>query len=142
MPANNMPLNMALIKADMIAAGSCITEAKKMSAKASKYIKGLAAFHLQQAFEKLIKIQLYHSGKKLDLKRLYKHSLYDLIVYAGDLNVNITVPYYILKNQVVITSWEAGGRYDVHKVVRIDTLEKCYQVINEWYDYIKRSGIR
>ena len=46
-----MPLNMALIKADMIAAGSCITEAKKMSAKASKYIKGLAAFHLQQASE-------------------------------------------------------------------------------------------
>lgn len=142
MPVTNMPLNMALIKADLIAAVSCITEAKKMSAKASKYIKGLAAFHLQQASEKLIKIQLYNSGKKLDLKRLYKHSLNDLLVYAGDLKLKITVPAYILKNQVVITSWEAGGRYDVHKVVRIDTLEKCYQVIYEWYDELKKDGYK
>lgn len=142
MSANNLPLNMALIKADLIAAASCITEAKKMPAKASKYIKGLAGFHLQQASEKLIKLQLYHSGKKLDLKRLYKHSLNDLLVYAGDINVGIMIPSYVLKNQILITSWEAAGRYDVHKVVRIDTLEKCYQVVSEWYDDIKKAGYK
>lgn len=142
MPANDLPLNMAMIKADLITAKDEIDRAKTLSAKASKYIKGMAGFHLQQASEKIIKLQLYASGKKLDLHKVYKHSLNDLLLYAKDIDVNVIIPNYVMRNRELITAWEAAGRYDVHKVVKITQLEKCYTEIECWFDELKKNGYK
>lgn len=60
---NNLPITMAQIRADLFIVDSAISEAEKLSPKAAKYIKGQAGYHLQQAAEKLIKIQIYASKK-------------------------------------------------------------------------------
>ena len=58
MSNNSNALNMAQIKADLFMAKAAINEASGLSPKAAKYIKGQAAYHLQQAAEKMIKIQI------------------------------------------------------------------------------------
>ena len=81
----------------------------------------------------MIKIQIYNSGKTINNHKMYRHSLDDLITYAASLGISLNVPKWIDEKKYVITAWEAEGRYDVHFVVRIDTLERAYTEINNWY---------
>lgn len=129
----NPELNIYQIKADIVLAEKAVEVSKSQKAHYAKYLRGQAAYHLQQAAEKLIKIQLYRSGKVLDHAKIYKHSIGSLLTYADDSNINLLVPAIIRKNAELLTAWEAEGRYDVHIVVRTDTLEKYLQVINQWY---------
>ena len=142
MSGSNYPLNMKQIAADLFTAKALVDEANKRTPKEAKYIKGQAGYHLQQASEKMIKIQIYYSGKQLDMRKMYKHPLNDLILYAKSIGVQLDVPKYIDQNQLVITSWEAEGRYDVHMTVKITQLEKCLEEINVWYDRLKSNGYK
>ena len=139
---NNLPLTMAQIKADIFLVEAAIAEAEKLSSKDAKYIKGQAGYHLQQAAEKLIKIQLYASGQNLNPAKIYKHKLYELIAYAASIGAKLIVPSYIDKNAAVISDWEAEGRYDIHVVVKITQLKKCSEEINAWYDQLLKDGYR
>lgn len=138
----NYKLIMPQIEADILSAEDAIERAEKLPPAKAKYIKGLAGYHLQQATEKLIKIQLYASGCKLNYAKIYKHSLDDLIIYANSLGISLILPAYIDKYKTVITDWEATGRYDIHFVVKLAQLKKCDQVINEWYEELKREGYK
>lgn len=42
----------------------------------------MSAYHLQQAVEKLIKIQIYRSGIEYDNRNMYVHNLVKFITYA------------------------------------------------------------
>ena len=134
-----MNLTMALIKADIIAAKQAIEYFKEHNAKD---IKNIAAYHLQQATEKLIKIQIYAKSDNYDNASMYTHNIEKLIAYAQSLNIDIAVPKYIDNNSLILTSWEAGSRYDVGFQIRIDTLEKALAEIDNWYDKLYASGIR
>ena len=70
---------MALIKADIIMARQGIELYKSNEIKE---VKNQAAYHLQQAAEKMIKIQIYRSGVPYENKSLYVHNLKVLIHYA------------------------------------------------------------
>ena len=103
-------LNMSQIQADLFMSRSAIEEAERLSPKKAKYIKGQAGYHLQQAAEKMIKIQLYNKAEKIDYARIYKHSIDDLLLYAYSLKLDIIVPSYVKKHKTIISSWEAEGR--------------------------------
>lgn len=142
MPGNKqatLELNMFQIRADLVSAETIMAEAKESKPKLAKYLKGLTGYHLQQAAEKLIKIQIYKSGKKIDYSKLYKHDLQFIINYAGSNGINLIVPDYVMKNAMVISSWEAEGRYDVHVVVKYPQLEKAFSVISEWYHQMEKQ---
>ena len=74
MPAVNVNdiLSMTQVKADLMLSKYSIEQAQKVSAKMSKSIKGQGAYHLQQACEKMVKIQIYASGEKIDNARIYR----------------------------------------------------------------------
>lgn len=132
---NSTPsLTQAQIKSDLILARKAIDVAETEPHNIAKYLKGQAGYHLQQAAEKMIKYQIYESGKQLNYSKLYKHELGALIAYAEFLDIKLELPAYIRKQAEVITSWEAEGRYDIHVVVRIDTLNKCYEVEQKWFE--------
>ena len=57
-----MILTIGLIKADLVTAGQAI---EYFEATSNKNIKNIAAYHLQQATEKLIKYQIVHWGRFL-----------------------------------------------------------------------------
>ncbi|MBR4343440.1 MAG: hypothetical protein IKP88_12200 [Lachnospiraceae bacterium] len=140
MSANNTnPLSLGQVEADLFMAEAAMNKADSLSAKASKSYKGLAGYHLQQAAEKLIKFQIYESGLRTNNTQIYKHSLDDLITYAISLGISLDVPKWINEKKFIIASWEAQGRYDLHFVVRMDTLKKCYQEILVWKDRIRRT---
>jgi HEPN domain-containing protein len=126
-----MKLSKSLIKADIIAANQAI---EYYESNNIRDIKNIAAYHLQQAAEKLIKIQVYNSGVKYDNKSLYTHNIKTLILYAESLNIGLVVPDYIRKNSSVISDWEAGSRYDVGFSIRIDVLKKTADVISNWIE--------
>lgn len=110
--------------------------------KGIKEVKNQAAYHLQQAIEKLIKIQVYASGCSYNNRSMYVHNIATLTNYAASLGINADIPAEIRNNPVIISDWEASGRYDLHFSVRIDTLEKYYKIVDEWYKRIYKSGIR
>ncbi len=136
MSVRNNPLSIRQAEADLFMADAAIKKAETVSSKAGKYYRGQAGYHLQQAAEKLIKYQIYESGVKVDNAKIYRHSLDDLISYAGSLKAQIIVPKWIDSKKYTITTWEAEGRYDLHFVVRMDTLKRCYKEICQWINDI------
>ena len=135
-------LSMTQVMADLHVAEFCIDRAEGTAPKIAKPFKGQAGYHLQQASEKLIKIQMYNSGKTLNYSKLYKHNLDDLILYAQSLGITLSVPSYVRQHAYTISSWEARGRYDLHLVVRIDVLKKSYNEILSWYNDLKNQGFQ
>lgn len=127
--------------ADLIIVSSIIEKIEENSVN-KKYLQGQAAYHLQQAAEKLIKIQMYNSGKPIRNDKVYKHSLSELIDYAESIGISLNIPSYIRKNAEIITSWEAEGRYDVHVVVRLDRIKNTYEAIDQWYLELKECGYK
>lgn len=124
-----MILTKGLIRADIIAAKQAI---EYYETSKNRNIKNVAAYHLQQAAEKLIKIQIYAKCSNINNSQMYTHNLERLIVYADSLGFAAIIPDYIRKHSLQITDWEAGSRYDVGFSVRIDTLRKMYEVIYKW----------
>ena len=134
-----MDLSMQIIKADILMAQQGIELYKR---KEIKEIKNQAAYHIQQAVEKLIKIQVYSSGVNYNNKSLYVHNIGSLISYASGLAIPMDIPKDIFDNAVMISDWEASGRYDIHFSVRIDTLEKYLKIVEEWHSRLYKSGIK
>ena len=129
-----MKLSKGLIKADIIAAKQAI---EYFDSNHNRDIKNIAAYHLQQAAEKLIKIHIYNKCNQVNNAQMYTHQIEKLILYADSLGINPIIPQYIRENSLIITAWEAGSRYDIGFSIRIDTLKKCYDVISEWLKKIK-----
>lgn len=129
-----MTLSFWIIRADLLAADRAIEEYKKSG---FKEIKSIAAYHLQQAAEKLIKIQIYSQIGEPDDYQLYTHNLEKLIIYANKENLQIDVPQYVRNRSQEITRWEAASRYDLDFSIRIDTLEKASKEMNAWLERIK-----
>jgi HEPN domain-containing protein len=128
-----MTLSKGLIKADIVAAQQAIEYFENNNSKA---IKNVAAYHIQQATEKLIKYQIYSSGANISNSQMYTHNIERLIVYGESLNIGLEVPRYIRNNSLKITDWEAGSRYDIGFTIRIDTLKSAFKVVLEWFDSV------
>ena len=131
------PLSFGQIQADLFVAQATIKKAEELSSKAGKYYRGQTGYHLQQAAEKLIKIQIYESGVTINNAKMYRHSLDDLISYAESLGFQIIIPKWVNEKKYLITSWEAEGRYELDFAVRIDTLKRALLEINEWEKELK-----
>ena len=133
MPGTNQNLlSVAQVDADLFMAASAIQKAETISSKAGKHLRGLAGYHLQQAAEKMIKIQIYDSGAQIDHSKMFRHSLDDLIGYASSLAIPLIIPSWVDEKKYVITGWEAEGRYNLYFVVRMDTLKRCYSELIQW----------
>lgn len=130
-----MELSKGIIKADLIMAKQGLEKYKENTK--IKDLKNMVAYHIQQAVEKMIKIQIYKSGIAYDNKSIYTHDINNLIVYARLIGVDLVIPKAIEDNCMTITDWEAGSRYDIKFSVRVDTLEKYLEVCNAWIEKIK-----
>ena len=133
-----MTLSIGIITADLIAAGHAIAEYENGGIKD---IKNIAAYHLQQATEKIIKLQIYAKVNNPDLNKLYTHNIEKLIVYADSLKSGIQIPQFIRDRRLEITEWEAGSRYDLGFSIRIDVLKRAQNEIQKWLNCVKQAGI-
>ncbi len=101
--------------------------AKRYTNDDNKALRLQAAYHLQQAVEKTIKLKAQLEGFNL-----WGHDIDILIKKCKDKGVNISIPKYIKNKADSITNWEAECRYYPVKVVRRDVLNKTYDVIVDW----------
>lgn len=134
-----MSISMSLIKADIVAASQAVDYYKQ---KNLKDIKNVAAYHLQQASEKLIKIQIYANAESINNASMFTHNIEKLLIYADTLEIDLTVPQYIRENSLIISDWEAGSRYSIDFSIKINTLKKTLSVISDWYDELYSAGLR
>lgn len=135
----NNNLSMSLIKMNIIQANQAIDYFERTK---FKDIKNSAAYEIQQACEKLIKIQIYSSGYSINYYNLYTHSLSRLKRYCDNSGISIYIPSVIISNLDKISSWEAGSRYDIRFSIRIDVLKKYLKETEDWYNYLYNQGYR
>lgn len=91
-----------------------------------------AAYHMQQAVEKTIKL-----AAEIARLNLWGHDIYELINACDKKGIRIGIPDYIRDKAYVITEWEADCRYYPAKVVRKDSIKKVYDITVKWLDEIK-----
>ncbi len=57
---------------------------------------------------------------------------WELIGYASSLRIPLIIPSWVDEKKYIITNWETEGRYNLHFVVRMDTLKRCYSELIQW----------
>lgn len=92
--------------------------------------------------KQLIEIDNGNNNRYLKNNAAYTHNLVLLSQYAKSIGVELSIPQYIADNLILITNWEVRGRYDMHLTVRIDRLRHCNEVIEIWYEELKRKGLK
>lgn len=112
------PSLLSIAKADLKTAKRCVKSQ-------NKYEKHIAAYHTQQAIEKIIKYQAVRCGKNL-----WGHDIARLISQCQ--NLDVYIPREIDKNAAVYTTWEVVSRYYPEKVIRRDSIEKAIRLVEEW----------
>ena len=123
-------------KADIRAARLALesVRAKEGNEKATK---GIAAYHAQQAIEKIIKSEIYKVNPDISPRKMYTHKIYDLCAIAK--TNHIDVPKGIKEKSYMYSDWEAAGRYDLHFSVRIDSIEKALRLAENWLKQIEQE---
>ena len=93
----------------------------------SKSLKLMAAYHMQQAIEKTIKLKAQLEGLYL-----WGHDIDVLINKCEEANVDINIPKFIKERADLISHWESECRYYPIKTVRRDSIKKAYDVTLDW----------
>ena len=106
-----------------------LTVANKFYDSDNKALRLLAAYHVQQAAEKTIKLKAEIEGHNL-----WGHDIDALIKNCDDNDLRINIPKYIRDKADIITQWEAECRYYPIKVVRKDSIKKACDVVTEWLE--------
>ena len=95
----------------------------------NKAVRLQAAYHMQQAVEKTIKLKAELAGLNL-----WGHDIDVLIRKCEDSGININVPKLIRDKADAITHWEADCRYYPVTVVRRDTIKRVYDETVKWLE--------
>ena len=93
----------------------------------SKALRLQAAYHMQQAVEKTIKLKARIAGLEL-----WGHDIDLLLRNCEEKGVDVGIPKYLKDRTDVITHWEAECRYLPIAVVRRDTIKKVYDITKRW----------
>ncbi|MCD8195639.1 MAG: HEPN domain-containing protein [Lachnospiraceae bacterium] len=130
------PITLGMIKADIATARSAL--ANIADGKLNDYgkgLRGIAAYHAQQALEKLIKYKIYDTEKYVDNRQIYTHDIDNLCALA--ISLGVTIPREIQLNASMYSEWEASGRYDLHFVARKDSINKAIRLAEEFLQTIE-----
>lgn len=109
--------------------GTAIRALEDYNKNKIKNMKGLSAYHVQQAIELILKYLIY-TNNNYNGNELYTHDISKLIMIADSLSISI--PKYIKDNARVFTSWEAKGRYDLRPTIRADKVENSIKEVMKW----------
>ena len=126
----NMAISLTAYAWADIRASKSALEAIKAKEGNEKATKGIAAYHAQQAIEKILKSEIYKADPNISPRKMYTHKIYDLCAIAE--SYGIEVPKGIKDNAYKYSDWEAAGRYDLHFSVRMDSIEKALRLAEEW----------
>ena len=131
-----MDLSFDLIKGDIIAAKQAIDYYRNHKISS---IKNVAAFHLQQATEKLIKIQIYQNSDNINHSQFYTHNIERLLFYAEQNNIPVIVPDIVVEQSNIITNWATESRYMIDFKVKINELDSFFEVLKQWFKDVKKD---
>ena len=134
----NRMLSMGMVRGDVIASKSALSGYKEQG---FKELKGICAYHIQQACEKLIKLQIYSLASSVNNHKMYTHNLNYLVNYGHTLGIKLYIPIKSVE-QERISTWESTGRYGLRFKIRVDVLEKYIRVIEDWYSVLYSKGFR
>lgn len=120
------PTLLSIAKADLRTAKRCVVSE-------DKYEKHIAAYHTQQAIEKIIKYLAAQWGLNL-----WGHNIAKLISQCRETDINI--PDEIKRNADVYTMWETISRYYPTQRIRRDSIQKAIRCTEMWIDEIEHKS--
>ena len=94
-----------------------------------KALRLQAAYHMQQAIEKTIKLKAEIAGLNL-----WGHDIDVLIKRCDDADADIVIPKIIREKADMYTHWESERRYYPIKVVRKDSIKKVLDIVVQWLE--------
>lgn len=130
-------LSMALT--DMVVARWALCE---FTVSKHKGFKEIAAFHVEQAMELILKYSIYNNTKynegcgESDVKQITTLSI-DKLISEYCIPYGIYVPKKIQKNASKYSGWEDESRYALDFSVRVDAIESALSTTEEWLISIK-----
>ena len=86
-----------------------------------------AAYHMQQAIEKTIKLKAMIKGLNL-----WGHDINKLLSACMKANIDIKIPPLLRKNAMLYTKWEASCRYAPATIVNKNSIWAAYRVTLAW----------
>lgn len=93
-----------------------------------RYEKLQAAYHMQQAIEKTIKLK----ANVCCGVELWGHNIAKLLRNCINLGIDIKTPKLIVKNADRYSRWEASGRYSPTAFINKNSIWAAYRVTVEW----------
>ena len=116
-----------LIDADIVTAEWALVQANQL---------GIAAYHIQQAFEKLLKLVLYSQNVFVPKT----HDLYTLVRKVK--KQGLQVPVELQNNATFYTHWEAACRYDYDDIPNVSDVQFALQIVKQYYAYVVTGGLQ
>ncbi|MBO5522230.1 MAG: HEPN domain-containing protein [Roseburia sp.] len=119
------PTLLSIAKADLKTAKRCVDSQ-------DKYEKHIAAYHTQQAVEKIVKYLAAQQGLNL-----WGHNIAKLISQCRGRGIKI--PSEIERNADVYTMWETVSRYYPTQRIRRDSIQKAIHYTEMWIEEIEHK---
>lgn len=138
--------NFYMVQADIESAILCLHSEND---RVSVYDKMLGCFHIQQACEKLIKLQLYLSHPDIPNSETRIHDILKLQSVAIKYKVPLVLSSYLIKYSDTLTDWEDKHDKIQYFSPRINMVRRCLKEIvsdfnrvsiihtGEWVDFSK-----
>lgn len=102
-----------------------------LNASNDELMQNVAAYHTEQALEKIMKALIINNGGK----PIKTHSIIELSNVMKDMNIE--VPIWIDEYDYIITSWSTTTRYNTNFKADHDILERVIKLIGEWIKKLK-----
>lgn len=93
-------------------------------------MNNITAYHIQQAFEKLLKLILYSQGEPTQKT----HNLYLLVSKVKQ--YGIQVPLHLEQFALTYTQWESSCRYDYFAAPTLQVLEVALNEVKLYYNKV------
>lgn len=127
---------LARIRVDIDTAFMCLNSVNNSR---NRYYISQASYSVQQACEKLIKIQIYQNSN-YTVDEVKSHNISSLIRRGK--KYNIFVPESITSMAIEITSWEASSRYDISFIPDAELVSYFAKECDRWYNYLLNKGYK
>lgn len=93
----------------------------------------IICYHLQQAFEKLLKGFLYAKG--VDFKKTHDISM----LYRNAVDNGFTENVMLQQLAPMLTTWESATYYDVCLDLRLENIQQCINLYESLYAWVQSS---
>lgn len=131
---SNIAKELKLAKSDMIAANILYKTSKK---EQNNNLHNLVSYHIEQAVEKLILVQITNSNIPKNTVSTINIDIFTLLNISKYYKVKLNIPELIINNRQELADWQLRPRYDYSMKFSTSKLEIYLETLEKWYSELE-----